>query len=535
MGRPLPLPPAQAMPQAKPAAAPPRADASSSVEAALRSDARSLDGETRVVMERSFGYDFGNVRVHTNAAAAQSAAAMGAAAYTTGRDIVFAHGRYAPETAAGRGLLAHELTHVLQQTDRAGTSPPGQGAMIQRSAATYVAAMNRKPEPDFALAAEHLNGESVGDIKIILKNLSAQHRVALHKAARVWPGACSNVARLTEADYLKVEPSTPKAADTCAAPAAPAKATPTAPASPAAPAPGEVRRAEPAAEPLTAIPQGCSSDLEDKAYMRCMAREAGELVRHNMEGEIYEKRLKQGVALLEAAGFGRAEGVPAVFNEGRIEGWENEAYNAEYWKVEPHPKFGGKLVLKPGKLPSAAIDDMFAHLSDWNVECGQFVQVANLYALRHSLGTTGFNQLKASDVAFELKSHASTPLLRVRMYQRAHPNGPLRLHGDAQAPARTNEEVLKELPIGGRVMWTNLQAPETSAFRNENSVKIGDDQYAAHGFVGSHKTNIFTSHGLELALAGITTQTPDPDYISTNVFISEIEEYRRPYDPKPKP
>jgi len=60
--------------------------------------------------------DFGSVRVHTDSRAAESAQALGARAYTLGHHIVFDAGRYAPRTSDGRGLLAHELTHVLQQT-----------------------------------------------------------------------------------------------------------------------------------------------------------------------------------------------------------------------------------------------------------------------------------------------------------------------------------------------------------------------------------------------------------------------------------
>lgn len=60
--------------------------------------------------------DFGAVRVHTDSRAAESARAVGARAYTVGSHIVFGAGRYAPRTGEGRSLLAHELTHVLQQT-----------------------------------------------------------------------------------------------------------------------------------------------------------------------------------------------------------------------------------------------------------------------------------------------------------------------------------------------------------------------------------------------------------------------------------
>ena len=61
------------------------------------------------------GYDFTRVRIHTDEGAAASAASMQARAYTVGSDIVFGQGQYAPETSEGRRLIAHELTHVVQQ------------------------------------------------------------------------------------------------------------------------------------------------------------------------------------------------------------------------------------------------------------------------------------------------------------------------------------------------------------------------------------------------------------------------------------
>jgi hypothetical protein len=66
-------------------------------------------------MEDHFGYDFGEVRLHTDARAAEDAAAVCATAFTFGQDIVFARHQFAPNTSAGQRLLAHELTHVAQQ------------------------------------------------------------------------------------------------------------------------------------------------------------------------------------------------------------------------------------------------------------------------------------------------------------------------------------------------------------------------------------------------------------------------------------
>jgi outer membrane protein OmpA-like peptidoglycan-associated protein len=81
----------------------------------LRSPGQPLDDRTRAFMEPRFGHDFSGVRVHTDADAADSARAVRALAYTVGQNVVFGAGQYAPATPAGRNLMAHELTHVVQQ------------------------------------------------------------------------------------------------------------------------------------------------------------------------------------------------------------------------------------------------------------------------------------------------------------------------------------------------------------------------------------------------------------------------------------
>jgi hypothetical protein len=88
---------------------------SSLVHEVLRAPGQPLDPATRAFMEPRFGHDFGAVRVHADARAAQSARSVNALAYTVGRNVVFGSGQYAPHTREGRSLMAHELTHVVQQ------------------------------------------------------------------------------------------------------------------------------------------------------------------------------------------------------------------------------------------------------------------------------------------------------------------------------------------------------------------------------------------------------------------------------------
>lgn len=86
-----------------------------------------LDSDTKGFMESRLGADFGDVRVHTDGAASESAKSVQAHAYTVGSDVVFQSGKYAPESDSGKRMLAHELTHVVQQRTGpvAGTPAPG--------------------------------------------------------------------------------------------------------------------------------------------------------------------------------------------------------------------------------------------------------------------------------------------------------------------------------------------------------------------------------------------------------------------------
>jgi len=85
------------------------------VHEVLRSPGQALDSATRVLRESRFGHDFSQVRVHTDSQAAASAYSEHALAYTVGQHIVFGRAQYQPHTSVGQRLLAHELTHVVQQ------------------------------------------------------------------------------------------------------------------------------------------------------------------------------------------------------------------------------------------------------------------------------------------------------------------------------------------------------------------------------------------------------------------------------------
>ena len=93
------------------------------VNEVLRSPGKPLDGETRAFMEPRFGHDFSGVRVHTDTKAAESARAVDALAYTVGRDIVLGSSHAVSNTRPGRELIAHELAHVVQQSNVSAAGP----------------------------------------------------------------------------------------------------------------------------------------------------------------------------------------------------------------------------------------------------------------------------------------------------------------------------------------------------------------------------------------------------------------------------
>lgn len=133
------------------------------VQDALQSPGQPLDSSSRAFMEPRFGQDFSQVRVHSDSRAAESATAVNALAYTVGSDVVFGSGQYAPQTDPGRRLLAHELTHVVQQASGAvGTDAESKA---QRSA-------------DLVSRGQTVNQEKAGNAKVSLQKQSKDDTVA---------------------------------------------------------------------------------------------------------------------------------------------------------------------------------------------------------------------------------------------------------------------------------------------------------------------------------------------------------------------
>lgn len=105
-----------------------RAETASPIHQVVGSGGGSpLDARTRATMEAALGASFEHVRVHTDDRASESARSVGANAYTVGSDVVFRRGQYDPGSSSGQRTLAHELAHVVQQSQGPvdGVAAPG--------------------------------------------------------------------------------------------------------------------------------------------------------------------------------------------------------------------------------------------------------------------------------------------------------------------------------------------------------------------------------------------------------------------------
>jgi len=249
----------------------------------------------------------------------------------------------------------------------------------------------------------------------------------------------------------------------------------------------------------------------------------------------YEYWLKNAVGRLQEGlkgpdSFGRAEG--GVEFQGEI---PTEKFDHRYWMVV---RDGGKksLLLLPGKSPSRALDAMFDGLDSWRLDCAQFIQIAHLYAQRKTLGAKEFDA-KVHGMEFELKPQRSTGLATARgVYDRKSKNAvweffpgqgeTLAKDAGAQCLAKTTEELVAEAPIGSRVAWTNGDSKaDGTAYKHENALKMGPDAFAGHPF------GTITRRALELLLAKQQrpgTKTADDPYVRENIFLSQIEHYRKP-------
>jgi hypothetical protein len=167
--------------------------APASVDQALAGAGSALEPALRQDMEQRFGHDFSRVRVHTGARAERSARDVNAHAYTVGQSIVFGIGKFAPETHEGRRLIAHELTHVVQQSVDGNRPGETNGQVVQRKPDENALAKAADPIdedkfPDYAwhrVMQTSTHGSPEGDvIRAILEENTAIGRELLAETTR---------------------------------------------------------------------------------------------------------------------------------------------------------------------------------------------------------------------------------------------------------------------------------------------------------------------------------------------------------------
>jgi hypothetical protein len=154
------------------------------VHETLSAAGRPLDPAVRAAMEPRFGCDFSSVRLHTDDHAARSAQDVNALAYTVGNNIAFDRSQYAPETARGRQLLAHELAHVVQQQNAPAPpadtiSRPGDRDEAAAEAAANAVAGGRTPERETADGRSALHRQMPGLGPVAASSIPSQGELVL--------------------------------------------------------------------------------------------------------------------------------------------------------------------------------------------------------------------------------------------------------------------------------------------------------------------------------------------------------------------
>lgn len=466
-----------------------------------------LSPQLEAEMTKAFNTDFSRVRVHRDPFAHRAAHSLDAEAFTIGEDIYLGADAPNSESTAGQSLIAHELAHVTQQrrassltpavsrasdpselaADRAAHSAlQGEPAAIAAGGAPP--AIQRQPRRSGFRESEEPTEEDLSDpMEFIAKQLRrrfsdpddprlAQRRSWLNRAFDLLE---SDVAKGLLGRLTKKDPTGDEVAE------------------------GFHRLHE----------------VTQKELLDILRRKIG-------QGETYQKKLQEAIKLLSGVAFGRCEGAQPTPDP-------SDKYDKRYWEevdiTDPQTKHKqAQLVLKAGIKPSVAIDEIFANLKLWSFDCAQYVQVAELYALRHSLGTKTFDSF-VSGGPFLLKHQFSTGLITKKMWGREKPGDPLTRFDSATSQAQETksvDKVLAEAPIGSRIVWTNLDTrADNTDFKNENAIKLGADRFAAHPWGEVSRKE------LELRLAKAAepkVTSADDDYVKKHIFISRIQHFRTP-------
>jgi uncharacterized protein DUF4157/annexin-like protein len=534
-----------------------------SVNEVLLSPGQPFDVTTRAHMEPRLGHDFGSVRIHTDSRAVESARTVNARAYTVGRDVVFAAGQYAPTSSAGQELIAHELAHVVQQGASSTRGAIDAGAPLMRQAA----APERATSPlalDYKRIADQIHEAIAGlgtDEEAVYRALQQLDRdpIAIGDLKRVYLKEYK-VTLLDDIydDFSGEELEYALQLLNMGTPGSKQRLE----ASPKAPIDVTV-----AASRIREAVEGIGTDEEaifavllpfkqnalelENEYQRLYHEDLRDRLIDELSGpeldyalELfetpYEHYVQEGNEKLAGAPFGSFGDLTTYcFPEEKETSAGTERifwYDRGYWEPDVDPvQRTCKVKLLPGKSPAAAIDAMFDHQDRWKIACAEFVQIAHLYALRHTLGQKRFDErVGKGGFTLEVKRRQSTGVETEVTFSRKSPSSEQMVRSDTGRPdARHVDEILAAAPIGSRVRWTNLSGVregKPNPWEHENTIKLGPDKFGAHGTATGIFTtvNTHTREEVERLTARGTNPKADTSYVKANIFISEIEIFRDP-------
>jgi Domain of unknown function (DUF4157) len=460
----------------------------------LRSHGEALDASTRAWTQQSFDHDFSGVRVHTDARAAESAAALQAHAYTVGDHIVFGHGGFVPHDQSGKRLIAHELAHVVQNRKHRGANPAPQ----------RVSDPDDVSEREAHAAAHHAVG---GDaLRIGAAPSAAVQRddvaTGLGIAGAIIGGGALiglGIAALAGA-FDKKKPNTQPDAKK-------------------PPAPGSVE-----------------AIAKEQAEQRPLIS--------------FEDALKEGSAALQPA-FGKTYGQETGIDP-------HDGYDASEWTEVQEgagPDEGGRHFIEAkGNSSWVALKHMFANFGKpvpkagggttfWSFDCFEFVEVLHLYARWRSMPAQEFDKkfpklkigffTKASgewQTPFKIDAPKGKPYqlgeIKPVIRRDAAGNETQTFEPEKIPSKKSSKKLLDEAPIGTQVIWSNFDATRKcvadrnldfcEAWQNENATKIGPDRYNAFPLGEKDEASI------KLEMAKKVVDPVPPGYIEKNLYISAI-------------
>ena len=567
----------------------------------LSSPGRPLPREVRLDAEARFGHDFSRVRIYADDESARAAAS--ARAFTVGHDIFFDTGQYAPSTAPGFRLLAHELSHVVQAdrrrrgsssavaardseaerqarrwADQAAHGPAGPAAG-ETAAPPHVLMREEKKEdapaavePDFAWLAfevfDAMEGPGTDEERVYRAleqlrkdpDLIKKFREAYKKYGDLDADLDDDFSgsELEYALQLINKGTAGSEQEVVAGKAGPSDL------------PEIVRRLhraffdEPGTDEEAVFAQLVRLDHDPDliADLETVYRNSsnGQDLRATLEDELseneneyqhalslisvpYEHWIRRANEKLRRVGFGIPWGswCGPEPKESRFP----DAYDVRYWDqvedVRNGNVVGCKLALKKDVRPSVAVAALIEEQDRWAVDCAGFVQIAHWYAMLKVAGPNRFDA--AVGGPFELKKSQSTGVSTVKTFKAHAPAEAMEVHlpkngelvRDRDAKPVDPEEALKSAPVGSRVMWTNRifvdrprfgEAVEVArAFENENSIKLGPDQYGAFPLHEGDR-HVMSRGEIEQRMAKSATSVyPELSVADMlkHVFISEIE------------